>query len=148
MTTLVGMQNNFADALRDLIELEYAAREAYKVAFDKLENKTYKDKIGEFMADHERHIKELGDVLRSKNEDVPDKSDAAKQFITKGKVILANLVGDRAILMAMRSNEIDTNTAYERMIIHENIWPETADLIKRNLNDERKHQNWLEQTIS
>ncbi|KJV81801.1 hypothetical protein RHORCCE3_0998 [Rickettsia hoogstraalii str. RCCE3] len=36
MTTLVGIQNNFADAIKELIELDYDAIEAYKTAINRI----------------------------------------------------------------------------------------------------------------
>ncbi|AFC70705.1 hypothetical protein MC5_01535 [Rickettsia australis str. Cutlack] len=35
MTTLVRTQNNFADAIKELVELDYDAIEAYKAAINR-----------------------------------------------------------------------------------------------------------------
>ncbi len=47
----------------------------------------------------------------------------------KGKVVLANLMGDEAILSAMLSNEEDTNTAYKKMNERTDIWDEAIDVL-------------------
>ena len=49
--------------------------------------------------------------------------------------------------MAMISNEIDTNTAYERLNYHEEKWPEAVATLRQGLADERKHQEWLQQQV-
>jgi len=144
MTTFVGKQSNFADAVKELIELEYDAVAAYREATGKLKNSAYSSKLSEFRSDHERHIKELTRLLSAKHKKIPTEA-GPKQWLTKGKVIIAGLVDDKAVLMAMRSNEIDTNTAYERMLIHEDIWPEALNIIKDGLADEKKHKAWLEE---
>lgn len=144
MVSFVGMQSNFADALKELTELEYDATEAYETAISKLKNQTYINKLKEFKADHQRHIKELSNLLQKHAEEAPTEP-SSKGWLTKGKAILGGLIGDKAILMAIRSNEIDTNTAYDRMFIHKNIWPEAIPIIQRGLEDERRHKSWLEE---
>lgn len=144
MVTFVGTQTSFADAVRELIELDNAAVEAYEAAIDRLENTTYKQKLGEFRDDHKRHISELSDLLRNHNEALPSMG-SVKEWLTKGKVVVANLVGDQAILTAMASNEIDTNTAYERMNERQDMWTDASDIIKRGLEDEKRHYAWLKE---
>src|SRR5690606_437297 len=102
-----------AELLQDLIELDYDAIEAYEEAIKRLDNGGYKQKLEKFKADHERHTQNLAAPLRSMGEDVPT-GPSAKRFLTRGKVVLADMAGDFAILKAMKSNEDDTNTAYER----------------------------------
>ena len=48
--------------------------------------------------------------------EAPSEGDS-KQMLTTGKVALASLMGDGAILAAMKTNEDDTVTAYERASI-------------------------------
>ena len=141
---MVGMQGDFSSALKDLIELDYDAVEAYEAAINRLDNEDYKKALTEFKQDHERHISELSDLLREHGETPPKGASIGKQWLTKGKVLLGNIIGDDAILAAMKSNEIDTNTAYERMSIHDKIWDNAKDIIKAGLEDERRHKDWLE----
>lgn len=147
MTTLVGTQTDFSDALRNLLELDYDAVEAYDAAINRLENTTYIQKLSEFRDDHKRHIQELSNLLRSHNEETPE-GPSMKQWLTKGKVVLANLVGDDTILGAMKTNEEDTNTAYERMAEREDQWDDAKAIIQRGLHDERKHKRWLDDTLA
>lgn len=146
MVTLVGTQNKLAEAVQSLIELDYDAVEAYQAAINRLENKDYQSKLESFCLDHERHIKELTSVLEA-HEVTPPSAPSAKQWLTKGKVVLANLLGDEAILKAMLSNEEDTNHAYEKMTARSDLWEDIKDILKRGLEDEHKHRKWLESTI-
>jgi rubrerythrin len=146
MTTFVGTQTNFIDAIKALVELEYDAKEAYEEAISHLKNDEYKRKLIDFKQDHERHIRELAAALSRHGEDVPQGPDA-KKWLTKGKVFLANVVGDKAILFAMKSNEIDTNTAYETIKAREDKWDDIAEIIDNNLLDEKRHKQWLDETV-
>jgi len=145
MVTLVGTQSDFAAAIKDLIELDYDAIEAYEAAINRLDNKDYKAKLSEFKKDHQRHTQELSELLGEHHvTNIPSGPSNVKQWLTKGKVVLANLMGDSAILSAMISNETDTNTAYERIYAREDIWEEAKSTIRRGLDDERRHKAWLE----
>jgi hypothetical protein len=73
---------------------------------------------------------------------VPD-SGNAKALLTSGKVVLANLFGDKAILEAMRTNEDDTNTAYGRAVEHPEATAEIRQVLEQNLADERRHCSWI-----
>lgn len=145
MVTMVGKQAEFSDAIKELIELDYDAVEAYEAAISRLENTVYKGKLSEFLNDHKRHIKEFTTLLKKHNTDAPNSPSAGKQWLTKGKVVLANLIGDDAILSAMLSNEEDTNTAYERMNERTDKWDDSKDILRRGLEDERQHKKWFEQ---
>ena len=144
MTTLVGNQTNFEDALQELVELDFDAVEAYEAAIERLDSDSYKKKLNEFKSDHERHIKELNAVLRTHKIKTVD-GPSAKKWLTKGKVVLANLIGDRTILAAMLSNELDTNKAYEKVNQHEGKWDDAVDALKKGYADEQKHKKWLEE---
>lgn len=146
MVTLVGTHGSFPEILQDLIELEYDALEAYNTAIDRISEKAYKDKLEEFREDHKNHIKELTDIIGQYGVDVPE-GPSMKQWLTSGKVILANLVGDLAILRAMNSNEKDTNTAYERVNGLKDKAAGAVDFLKRAYNDEKRHKAWLESII-
>jgi rubrerythrin len=148
MTTAVGLQSSFDDAVRDLVELDYDAIEAYVTAINRLDNEEYRSKLSEFKADHDRHIQELGALLLKHDVDGPTGPSLIKQWLTKGKVVLAELSGDNAILAAMLHNEEDTNTAYQRVSEHNEIWSDAVDIIQRGLQDERRHKAWLEETLA
>ena len=46
MTTMVGTQKSFIEAVKELIELNYDALEAYEVAIDNIEDSEYKKNFG------------------------------------------------------------------------------------------------------
>lgn len=147
MVTIVGTQSDFADALRALVELDFDAIEAYEAAINRLENKAYQSQLSAFKADHQRHTRELTVILLDHGEKAPEGPDATKQWLAKGKVVLGSLIGDDAILAAMKSNEDDTNTAYERVSNRDDQWQDAISIIARGLEDERRHKAWLESVI-
>ncbi|MCE2993033.1 MAG: DUF892 family protein [Alphaproteobacteria bacterium] len=146
MTTFVGTQKMFIDAVKSLIELDYDAIEAYEAAINRLENEDYKEKLTEFKSDHERHVENLSEVIRSHGETPPD-GPTVKSMLTQGKVVLGNMLGDKTILRAMLDNEKDTNTAYQEMLKRDDLWDDINDILNRGSEDEKKHKQWLESCI-
>lgn len=146
MATLVGTQKDLGSLLNNLIELDYDAVAAYTAAIESLESPIFRDKLRAFKADHERHIIDLKPYAARYSEHVASGPDL-KQVVTRGKVAFAQLAGDRAILYAMRSNEDDTNTAYDRAVRHMDVPGDLLALLQRNLSDERRHRAWLDGRI-
>jgi uncharacterized protein (TIGR02284 family) len=146
MTTTVGTEKTLESLLEDLIQLDYDAADAYQAAVDRLENSSYRSYLGEFKRDHLRHITELGDILSSMGRTPPKEGDM-KALLTKGKVVIAGLMGDESILQAMRTNEADTNTAYERAVNFKGLQANTRDVLERGLEDERRHCEWILETL-
>lgn len=142
MTTLVGTQKDLGAMLNSLIELEYDAVAAYEVAVEKLQTLAYKEQMREFMSDHQRHIIALKPHAAHLGINVASGPDI-KQIVTTGKVLAAQLAGDKAVLYALRSNEEDTNRAYERAIGHEDASPDLLAVLQNGFADERRHRAWI-----
>jgi rubrerythrin len=146
MTTLVGFQRSPGALLQQLIELDYDAVEAYSAAIERVESPATKETLATFREDHQRHIAELTSVLRNNNVSVPHGPDV-KRILTQGKVVVAGLVGERTVLLAMKTNEEDTNTAYERAVAHDGVAPNVRELLRSALADERRHRAWIIQRL-
>jgi uncharacterized protein (TIGR02284 family) len=146
MVTTVGTETTLEDLLEDLIQLDYDAADAYQAAIDRLENKQFRDALAEFKRDHLRHIAELSDILSGMGRTPPKEGDM-KGILTKGKVVIGGLLGDESILQAMRSNEADTNTAYERAVQFPGLPSNTREVLERGLEDERRHCQWILDTL-
>ena len=51
--------------------------------------------------------------------------------------------GNKAILMAMKSNEDDTNAAYERAVAHLGLGVDVTTILEKHLADERRHREYI-----
>lgn len=140
MNAVTDSKETISD-LSDLIKLDYDAIAAYESAIERLDDAAYKAKLAEFLADHKRHVEELGEAVRSEGGQPPTEG-GAMQLLTKGKVVLADLMGDEAILKAMRANEEVTNTKYEDAV--ETGYAEKIQaILRQGLADERRHKDWI-----
>lgn len=143
MTTTVGTESDFKDLVTNLALLERDAIAAYKATIEKLDDAEAKRQVQEFLQDHQRHVSELGNIAGGLGVKLPDEG-SAKQYLTSGKIALANMVGDGAILKAMKTNEDDTVAAYERASRHEDALPESRAVFERAHQDELRHRAWME----
>jgi uncharacterized protein (TIGR02284 family) len=147
VVTIRGREVDVTRMLCGLIELDYDAIDAYQAAIDRLDDLLNKQQMRGFMEDHERHVRELSEFVTRSGVDAPTKGDF-KRVLTKGKVVIGQLVGDRGILMAMKSNEDDTNQAYEQAVRRHDLATDLRETLQRNLADERRHRAWIEDRLS
>ena len=146
MVTLVGNESDFRSLVKDLILLEHDAIEAYDSCIERLDNQQSRSKIADFKNDHLQHLQVLNRIANELGMDAPTEGDM-KQYLTTGKIALANIFGDKAILRAMKTNEDDTVTAYDRAARHESALPESKAFFLAACDDERRHRTWMETAI-
>lgn len=131
------------DRMNDLLQLDHDAIGAYEVAIDKLNDRTLADRISEFKHDHERHIVELNEVIAAlggspKNE--PHATGPFKQALQS----LGGLAGDKGLLMAWRTNELQVKSKYASASSDAADWPaEAHGVVQRNALDEERHYRWV-----
>jgi uncharacterized protein (TIGR02284 family) len=147
MATLAGRQSDIKSMLSALIELDFDAIAAYSVAIEKVGALELKKGFEGFRADHQRHVRELSHWLQRLGGRPPEGADI-KAVLTKGKVYIGSLASDRGILLAMKSNENDTNRAYDNAISNDVTTPELITLLELNLSDERRHRQWIEDRLT
>jgi rubrerythrin len=146
MITTVGLEATLETLLRDLVILDFDAAEAYEAAIKRIKYEPFQQRLDEFRQDHLRHIQELSRVLNDLGHEAPRAGDV-KRLLTRGKVVMGALLGDYAILEAMRSNEEDTANAYNRAVQFETP-DDVQAILKRNRADEQRHGAWLRQTVA
>jgi uncharacterized protein (TIGR02284 family) len=132
--------------LNDLIHVDFDAVAAYEAAIDRLHLVNDKDQLGRFMADHRRHIVDLTPIVIENGGRAVSAADY-KEVLTKGRVVIAGLMGERAVLEAMKSNEDATNAAYDEVTRDASLTSRVRAVLERNLGDERRHRAWIEQRL-
>ncbi len=146
MTTLVGLQTDLNSLLSSLIELDYDTIEAYDAAIERVQSEELRRQLKSCRADHLRHTDALSEVLREGGKE-PPKGPDFKRVLTQGKVVVASVMGDRAMVFALRSSEADTNIAYQRAARHGAVPPQVRELLESHLADERRHRSWMDSEL-
>lgn len=147
MVTFVGTETDFVEMLKNLAQLDLDAMEAYDLALGRIEKEEYREQLEAFKGDHIRHSEELEKLVAELGDKVPT-GPGTKQNVTTGGAVLADMVGDKRILEALKENEDDTNKAYERAVEMGGDHPSAAEVLKRGLDDERRHRAWIEEQLA
>jgi rubrerythrin len=134
-------------ALKNLVLLDLAAVDAYQVASNASARGELKDQLASFRADHERHARELSEWMRSNGEEPPQGLDDTGAVIKRYTELSAR--EDRGAILAMRGNEELTNNAYYSALRGDLELPhDLRSLVESNFEDERRHINWIRETIT
>lgn len=128
--------------LRSLAKLDYDIWLAYETAIEKLDDADAKEQLRDFREDHRRHIDDIN-LLLVDLKGAPLLEDDLEHILLEGKVFIASLVGDRAVLKAMQSNEEETTKTYKAAVEIRGFAPEVTKVIENNYADERRHLSWI-----
>ena len=129
MVTMVGNESSIEKLVTNLIYLERDAIAAYESTIERLDDKTLSSQVESFRQDHLQHLDVLNEMARELAIDAPTEGDM-KQMLTTGKIAMADMMGDGAILKAMKTNEDDTVTAYERASQHQEANAEVEGVLR------------------
>ncbi len=136
------------EGLNDLLQLDHDAVGAYEAAIERLQNRDYAVQIEGFRKDHERHIRELNDLILRLG-GTPTNEPHATGPLKQGIQRIAAVGGDAAILAAWRANELQITTKYDRYAREANAWPaEAKRLVDTNALDEERHYQWVVALLS
>lgn len=131
------------DGLNDLLQLNHDAIGAYDIAIEKLEDRDHATQISGFRLDHERHIRELNQLIQQLGA-TPKNEPHATGPLKEAMQSLGAMAGDRGALMAWRTNELQVRTKYDNYAARANQWPdEVKRMVDRQALDEERHYSWV-----
>lgn len=139
MVTTVGTERAIEDLIKNLLLLEHDAIAAYEATIKRLDDTGKRARVEAFRQDHLRHVDQLRHFAEERGIDAPSEGDM-KEILTTGKVILAGLAGDSALLKAMKTNEDDTVQAYEEASRNALADASMKPMFVAALEDERRHR--------
>lgn len=146
-STATAPTQDVLDGLNDLLQLDYDAISAYQAAIEKLDSAEYSQQISGFLRDHERHVRDLTDLIQQLG-GTPANEPHATAPLKEGLQRLAAAGGDRGVLMAFRANEFQVRSKYDDYAAKANRWPADAKrVVDRNALDEERHYRWVSQTL-
>jgi ElaB/YqjD/DUF883 family membrane-anchored ribosome-binding protein len=131
------------DGLNDLLQLDHDAIAAYDVAIARLEDRDHADQIAGYRRDHERHVRELNELVSRLGGTPTNHPHVTGPFKTALQS-LGGLAGDKGLLMAFRTNELAVRTRYDAYASRAMLWPTD---VKRTIDgaalDEERHYAWV-----
>lgn len=135
------------EGLNDLLQLDHDAVGAYEIAMEKLKDRDHADQIAGFRRDHERHIRELNELVTELGGTPMNQPHATGPF-KMALQSLGALAGDRGTLMAFRTNELQVRAKYDSYASRANRWPtHIKRVIDRCALDEERHFQWVSDVL-
>ena len=132
--------------LSDLLHLDVDAIHAYDQAIDNIDVRDIRMRLEEFKGDHERHVTDLSAAIQRHGGEPPKRGRDLKGFFLEGFTAIRSATGTQGALKAMRGNEQLTNRRYEDAM-KADLPAEDKDLVRQNLEDERRHLAYIEQVL-
>jgi rubrerythrin len=136
------------DGLNDLLQLDHDAVGAYEIAIEKLKDADHADQIAGFKRDHERHIRQLNELIAELG-GTPTNEPHATGPLKQALQSLGAVAGDRGVLIAWRTNELQVRTKYDSYAAKANRWPaHIKRAVDQNALDEERHFDWVTQLLN
>jgi rubrerythrin len=133
--------------LNDLLRLDYDAIGAYSIAIEAVESTTYRETLQGFLRDHERHVRELTELVRAAGgnpAEGPHASTGAFKLAVQAAGAAAD--GDRALILAFKANEGESVEKY-RAAAERPHADDVRQVLQRAARDEEKHYDWAESRL-
>jgi uncharacterized protein (TIGR02284 family) len=130
----------------ELMQLDIDAIHAYDQALGAIDEDDICERLEAFKADHERHVEDLEQSIRSLGGEPPERKRGVKGFLLQGFTAVMGVGGSKAALRAMQGNEKLTNKKYEEALSEE-LPDEVREVVARNREDERRHLQYIEAAL-
>ncbi|APR88515.1 hypothetical protein A7982_13864 [Minicystis rosea] len=137
-------KQNAMEPIIGLVLLDLATVDAYGIALEACTTKEIRDQLESFRGDHERHVRELSEWVRSQGGEPPTQIDPSGEII-RGYTDLAS-EEERSAILVMQGNEELTNQAYASAL-RAKVPEDVRAIVVRNFEDERRHAAWLRGAI-
>lgn len=130
--------------LNDLLQLEHDALPAYRTAILGLRDPERRAALERFREDHLRHVDELVALIEARG-GTPWRLPHLPTGLFKLALQMAGLPGgDRAILLAFKANEWQSQEKYARRALEaDGQAPEILNFLRRAAADEERHYEWV-----
>lgn len=135
------------DGLKTLLKVDYDSVCCYNQASGELDEPGIHATILRFRDEHERHIDSLAAVIRNLGEEPPPTARDFKGVLMEGFTAVRAMMGIKATLKALRTNEKVLLRHYEQAV----AWGSPADIevmLDRHLADERAHMDYIQRALA
>jgi uncharacterized protein (TIGR02284 family) len=133
-------------ALNDLLQLDHDAIASYQVAIDALSTETLKRKLRQFKREHQRHVTEIAELVTARGGTPVRAPHVSTGMLKLAVQALGAAGGERAVLLAFRTNEWESAHKYARAA-GRRFPPEVREVVRRGAADEAKHYRWAVETL-
>jgi bacterioferritin (cytochrome b1) len=136
-----------AEKLSSLMYLDFDAARAYEQAIQEIDDSIIRERMVEFLNDHERHVTDIRSRIGMLGETPPEPARDVKGFFLEGWTAIRSMSGTEGALKVMKSNEELTSRRYSEAKSWD-VSTNVMDLIIQNFADEERHLAYIEEQLS
>ena len=137
---------DLVSVLNDLLQLDHDALSAYSVAIATLKNPEYRERLRVFRSDHERHVRELSELIKKRGAQPINVMHLPTGVFKLALQGAAGLGGDMSVLVSFKANERQVRDKYRRYAFL--AFPEdVSPILNAAASDEEKHYAWVSDTL-
>ncbi len=119
---------------------------AYGTAIRRIDEDSIRETLIEMDKSHDRYRVELSDFICELGYDAPD-TGGLHGVVERGRVIVADLSGDGAILRAMAKNEAELLAAYEEAAQQSGLPQKISEFLARAVLYEKTHRQYFDDAL-
>lgn len=132
--------------LNDLIRLDFDAIGSYSLAIEQVESTTYRETLEGFRRDHERHVRELTELVRAAGGTPAEGPHVSTADVKLAAQAMGAMGGDRAVILAFKANEGESVAKYGAAAERPHS-DRVREVLARAARDEEKHYEWAESRL-
>jgi rubrerythrin len=137
------------DLLLNLYKHDVAACDVYKEVLPHIEDSEIKERITEFLHDHQEHVKNLENAYRNITGELPPRGIDVKGTVLFGYTSIRSMTGQVGALKALQTTEKVLLKRYQGAAEEgKNCSPEVIKIINKGINDENKHNEYVDYHLS
>jgi rubrerythrin len=133
--------------LNDLLQLDVDAVQAYSLVIRQLQSAVRKRTVQRYQADHKRHITQLKRLIRKYGGTPIPASHIPTGPFKLAMQATGSLGGDKAVLLAFKTNERQGRDKYRRAAEKEGLPADVTRVLKSAAADEDRHYRWAEKAL-
>lgn len=128
--------------LSRLRQLDQEAEAAYEAAAVRVRRPALRRGLRALAADCRRHVDELAPYLPAAGVS-RGPADDERRLLRAGRLMLAQVLGDAAVLDALGDLVRQSTAAYADALADDRLAVPARAVVQRNACDERRHEHWL-----
>lgn len=128
--------------LSRLRQLDQEAEAAYEAAAGRVRRPSLRRGLRALAADCRRHVDELAPYLPAAGVS-RGPADDDRRLLRAGRLMLAQVLGDAAVLDALGDLVREGTAAYDDALANDRLATSARAVVQRNACDEHRHESWL-----
>lgn len=134
------------ELLRELIQVNIDMVHSYNRALDDISDPVFHSRLTAFRNNHQEHIDELSDALRSLGGQASEPMKDFKGYVIEAFTTLGSMAGMKGALKAVMAAEALSNRYYEKAV-PKSLPRDIKEIVRKHFSDEKNHHEYIKNNL-